>query len=245
MAWQTPKTDWRGADGVRDTDMNRIEGNILDLYHGKLRDDTYLYVDATTGNDDTGRGTAAAPYRTINKALNSIPRSTNGKDAVISISGGYYPEDVVIRGFDAPVTLMNGGQSVTVRSFRVDGCHCSLNNGIEIVTNSVVQVVNGGMLTGAGALHIDGAYLKLNYGAVVSLDLITCDNSPSFVIVVDGGSRLNAGLLDGNGNVAGLSAQGGSIISYGDINMEIDSTIYFTALGGRIYQGAQTNIPNY
>lgn len=245
MAWQTPKTNWVGADGVRDTDMNRIEDNILELYHNKLRADTYLYVDATAGNDETGAGTAASPYKTIGKALQTIPRDINGLDAVISIAGGYYPEDVIIRGFTAPIVLMNNGEPVTVSSFRVDGCHCSLSNGIEIVTNAVVQIVNGGMLTGAGALHVDGAYVKLNYGSIVSLDLITCDNSPSFAIVVDGGSRLNAGLLDGNGNVAGLSAQGGSIISYGDINMEIDNIIYFTALGGRIYSGAQSVSPSY
>lgn len=35
MAWQTPKTDWSSADGVRDTDMNRIEGNALELYNTK------------------------------------------------------------------------------------------------------------------------------------------------------------------------------------------------------------------
>jgi hypothetical protein len=34
MAWQTPKTDWKPADGVSDFDMNRIEGNTL-----QLRDD--------------------------------------------------------------------------------------------------------------------------------------------------------------------------------------------------------------
>lgn len=28
MAWQTPKTDWTSTDGVLDSDMNRIEGNI-------------------------------------------------------------------------------------------------------------------------------------------------------------------------------------------------------------------------
>lgn len=31
MAWQTPKTDWTPADGVADTDINRIEGNIEEL----------------------------------------------------------------------------------------------------------------------------------------------------------------------------------------------------------------------
>ena len=35
MAWQTPKTDWSSADGVRDTDMNRIEGNALELKNTK------------------------------------------------------------------------------------------------------------------------------------------------------------------------------------------------------------------
>ena len=27
MAWQEPKTNWQAADGVTDTDLNRIEGN--------------------------------------------------------------------------------------------------------------------------------------------------------------------------------------------------------------------------
>lgn len=32
MAWQTPKTDWSAPDGVSNVDMNRIEGNILEVY---------------------------------------------------------------------------------------------------------------------------------------------------------------------------------------------------------------------
>lgn len=33
MAWQTPKTDWAAQDGVRNTDLNRIESNALELYN--------------------------------------------------------------------------------------------------------------------------------------------------------------------------------------------------------------------
>lgn len=245
MAWQTPKVDWTAADGVRDSDFNRIEGNILELRGGALHDDAYLYVNATTGNDTTGTGTAVAPFKTIGKALSLLPRNLNGKEATISISGGYYQEDVVIKGFDAPVTLMNNGESVTVNSFRVDGCHCSLSGSIEIITSNTVYVVNGGKLSGAGALYVDGAYINVNYASVVALDTITCDNSPSFAIVVNGGSKLYASYLDGNANAYGLSAQGGSVIAYGDINMEIDDMIFFTSMGGRIYSGAQTSAPNY
>lgn len=35
MAFITPKTNWSSVDGVRDTDMNRIEGNIVHLYDNK------------------------------------------------------------------------------------------------------------------------------------------------------------------------------------------------------------------
>lgn len=50
MAWLTPKTDWSGADGVRNTDLNRIEGNILDLNSRSVNTDANIaslrqYVD--------------------------------------------------------------------------------------------------------------------------------------------------------------------------------------------------------
>lgn len=245
MAWQIPKTNWSSADGVRDSDMNRIEGNILELRSYDAHADIYVYVNASSGNDSTGNGTAAYPFRTITKALNSIPRNLNGKDAVVSIAAGSYQESVTIRGFDAPVVLMSSG-TVYVAGFRVDGCHCSLNGGIEIyVNNAAAYVVNCGTLTGAGSLHVDGAHVQASYGSTISLDSITCDNSPSFTIIADGNSRIHGMYLDGNNNEAGLSAQGGSVVSYGDINMEINSTIYFTAMGGRIYSGAQTVAPNY
>lgn len=31
MSWVIPKTNWAGADGVSEVDMNRIEGNIADI----------------------------------------------------------------------------------------------------------------------------------------------------------------------------------------------------------------------
>ena len=42
MAWQTPKVNWSASDGVRDTDMNRIEGNILDLENSKTDQEEFI-----------------------------------------------------------------------------------------------------------------------------------------------------------------------------------------------------------
>ena len=57
MAWQTPKTNWSSADGVRDTDLNRIEENTRVLYFEKLRDNTTIYV-SPSGNNSTGNGSS-------------------------------------------------------------------------------------------------------------------------------------------------------------------------------------------
>lgn len=244
MAWQAPKTNWTGSDGVRDIDLNRIEGNILELYGDNAHTDFYVYVSASNGDDNSGTGTAAQPYRTIGKALSAIPRNLNGKDAIISIYGGYYPESVNIKGFDAPITITTSGDEVTVTGFRVDGCHCSFSSA-DIVSNGVVYITNCGTLTGAGIITVNGAHVSVNYGSTLSLDTVVCNDSPGFAIAVDSASRFYAAYLDGNANSNGLSSQGGSVLAFGDINMEIDSVIYFTAIGGRIYSGTQptTQLP--
>lgn len=47
MAWQTPKTNWGAADGVRNTDMNRIEENILELRNQAMLAGVYQLLMAT------------------------------------------------------------------------------------------------------------------------------------------------------------------------------------------------------
>lgn len=248
MAFITPKTNWSRSDGVRDTDLNRIEGNIQELYNATLaRDGITIYVDARNGNDTTGTGEAGAPYATINKALDVVPRNVNGRDVIISINAGTYNEAVTIKGFDAPITLMSSGNNrvVEINSLRVDGCHCMLNNYIELSTKSTVYVVNGGTLSGDGMLHITGAYLNVNYSSKVSIVTFSCDNSPSFAILADKGSYFYAMEIYGSDNLYGIGSQGGSVVAYGDNHLSADTTQYVTSLGGRIYSGAQTSIPNY
>lgn len=243
MAWQTPKTDWGPPDGVRDTDLNRIEGNILELYtNGALQADRVVYVNASTGNDISGTGDASLPYATINKALGSIPRNFNGKSALISIADGTYPESVEISGFSSPVTLTGG--AITINSLRVVGCVC-LARDLEITTNGSVYVTDGGALIGDIFVHINGAFLTVNYGAAVALDVLRCYNSGGFAVAVDRGSRFYASYITGTGNVGGISCQGGSIAAYGDNELEARDTDLFTALGGRIYSGAQTSAARY
>jgi len=239
MAWQTPKTDWTSVDGVRYSDLNRMEGNMLELYNiDGLRADRVVYVNASTGNDTTGIGSASAPFKTITKALGSIPCNLNGKSVILSISAGSYPEAVTIKGFDGPLTINGSNGTVNVNSLRVEGCFCTLTN-IVLTTSSAVFIMDGASLVGNGSLVVSGSYVRVGYSSRLSLASVACHDNSSFAVVVDDASIFNAMDLRGDNNANGISCQGGSIVAFGDINMEVSSIAYFTAMGGRIYSGAQ------
>ena len=122
MAWQTPKTDWAPPDGVRDSDFNRIEGNALALYEETARATRIIYV-ATTGNDDTGNGTSANPYKTITKALSVAPKNLAGLSITIHIATGTYAETVAIKGFTGGVLRLSGNSAkVTIDRINIEAC---------------------------------------------------------------------------------------------------------------------------
>ncbi len=65
MAWSTPKTNWTSTDGIAYGDLNRIEGNILDL-HGRL---SSLTSDLTDHEADTDIHATKAAVRTASGKL--------------------------------------------------------------------------------------------------------------------------------------------------------------------------------
>lgn len=67
MAWVTPKTNWTGADGVRDSDLNRMEGNTQHLYSdlGVLKqhiDDILYAISQRVALNDLPEGAEFALY---------------------------------------------------------------------------------------------------------------------------------------------------------------------------------------
>ena len=50
MAFTTPKTNWTPADGVRYTDLNRIEGNALHLNENKAELSDFVALQGSVAN---------------------------------------------------------------------------------------------------------------------------------------------------------------------------------------------------
>ncbi|MBC1230557.1 hypothetical protein [Listeria booriae] len=79
---------------VNDT-AKKLEDQLKALY-GATEANLEIYVDASKGNDTSGTGASDAPYKTINKAVQQIPRALNGSAVYIYLVPGIYNEDVYI-----------------------------------------------------------------------------------------------------------------------------------------------------
>ena len=84
MAWQTPKTNWKAADVVSPTDMNRIEGNIEAIETGARTVDPAQVPSGNTG--------------TLRQFLNWLP------NRIKAITGK-------TNWWDAPSTTLEGANS--------------------------------------------------------------------------------------------------------------------------------------
>lgn len=212
MAWQTPKTNWSAADGVRNTDFNRIEGNILALYYGSLHAATTLYVNASTGNDTTGTGSAGAPFKTITMALSVLPKDLGGFAHTISITAGTYAETVNIHNFFGGTIALSGasGAAVSISGLDIRGCNVLLSNINLTVTGSGVFVGEKAMFyCGSGTITVSGAVeaFTLRYGAVVEITTtLTVNNSTSRALQAQYASTVSIANLAGTANNVGIFA---------------------------------------
>lgn len=256
MAWQTPKTNWSAADGVRDSDFNRIEGNILELYNKQeLRAATTFYVNAISGDDTTGTGSVSAPFKTIMKAVNSLPKHLGGYNASISIASGTYEETVNINGFAGKLMLTGvSNASVNIYKLVVDSCVVIINS---IVINAEandapIDVENGGTLictaqnlkannttTGTSGVKVGNAS-----SLFIANTLTVGGMGGGAAVLCTQGSVAHIHTLAGSNKASGLEASNGGKISF-VLNSFNATSAAVTYTGGRIYSASQASIPNY
>lgn len=240
MAWQTPKTNWTGVDGVRDTDFNRIEGNILELYNTyKVHNDITLYVNASTGNDTGGTGTDASPFKTISAALATLPSNLGSKTVGLNIAAGTYEDDVVLRGFNGVLKLYSAGV-VNIRSMRVEGC-CVYQYGSQTNFKRGIALDYGASYTGQSIMYVSEANsigISVRNGSrFVLYNTATISNTTSAAIEASGSSMIYISIVAGNSNTVGIRSDTGSVVGYGTINMTA-TTQRISNTGGRIYTGS-------
>lgn len=93
-----------------------------------LTSDTYLYVDAVNGND-INPGTQPKPFKTIQAALNSLPKDLGGFRAQIIVAPGHYQGTITISGFyngahHRPVLIIGATDLLEADDYHIDAIFC-------------------------------------------------------------------------------------------------------------------------
>lgn len=214
-----------------------------------LAEDVTVYV-STAGSDATGDGTAAAPFSTIQHALNSIPKNLNGHIVNINIAAGTYPEDVIVENFSAARIVFVGAADAAVTINKLDIRNCTLN--FEFVH---ITVSGGGIYGMFGAKFYLGPNTKLtcnggSYGVYARYNCtfslmgdVTINNTSGQAIRAGSACHVYVHNLSGTGNKVGLYA-GGGIIQCGTKTLAA-TTEYTTSAGGRIYANGQSETDKY
>lgn len=86
--------------------LGKVKKFIEDTKGRYLENDVAYYV-ATTGSDDTGDGTQNKPFKTIQKAVNMVPKDLAGYTVIINVASGTYVEKLTLNGyFDGKIILI-------------------------------------------------------------------------------------------------------------------------------------------
>ena len=226
------------------THINKV---LFDQKAYTLTGDVTLYV-ATTGSDVTGDGTSAAPYATIQKAVDSLPKWMDGHTATISIANGTYEETVSLVGFQGGILELGlVSQSVTVRGILVNASsYIRINTSITSLTSTTLIIRNGSQVQICKAITIDGGSAKasgisVQTGSTLGVltdffeyTTVTVKNTSFAAVHAFGGARAHLGSIVGSNNAVGLRVDEGGIITYGMNTMTANTATIMTT-GGRIY----------
>lgn len=256
VSGQTNVYDMSRADSPV-TEGTPINKALFDQKAYTLTEGVTVYV-STTGSDTTGTGESSAPYKTVQKAIDSLPKCLGGYHAQIDIAAGTYDERVTVDGFyGGRLTIGVSGRTVTLRGISVmssSGVRLYISNLTYSATytgtllyadyGSDVTVLSGLTIRGGDASGISGvaaARGSLINSPGVTIALLNCGGN---AVYATSGAKITLGTVNGNSNTSyGLRADLGGLITYSDKNLTAtagDST----GSGGRILTASGTALAN-
>ena len=226
-----------------------INKALFDHKSDALVEDVIVYVSAS-GSDIDGDGSVDAPFKTIQKALDALPKNLNGYTVTVDVEAGTYNERVVCKGFIGGKLILGlNNRLVTIQGVDFDSCSfVEMNlNRITSATDSslnLMRVMNGSNVYLNRSIIFDGVSrggngISATYNSTVSAVngvTITVNNCTGSAVVATNGSQVSLYTIAGTNNLAGLYASVGGVITYetGSITSFLGDE---STGGGRIWTG--------
>lgn len=218
-----------------------------------LTGDVTVYV-STSGSDVTGTGESVAPFRSVQKALDELPKCLGGHHAQIDIADGTYDEAVTIDSFyGGRLTLGVSGRAVNLSGITVmssDGIrinirkvgrtsvsptnlvHVDYGSNVSIMSDLIIHGENGAV---SGLTAARGSVISSG----VSVEIRGCQST---CVHASGGSRIAVGAINGNyttNTSYAIRADMGGVVSFS--SQTLKATLgNSTGSGGRILTGSGT-----
>ena len=246
---------WERADEptVEGTPINKALFDSIAADVG-LSANVTVYVSGA-GSDTLGDGSSANPYKTIAKALSTLPKHLGGYHARISVGTATDNEDVVVTGIIGGHVIFTGasGASMTIKSLTVsEGSSVHMENislGVSGSAGTAGIVVQQAQLLCFGnvfvtAAQATGVYVARNGFALFSTTL-GVNNTTGIALHATSGATVYVNTLAGSSNT-GISIQSsnGARVAFNSRTITATSS-FLTMYGGRIYTGSQADTPNY
>lgn len=186
MAWQEPKTNWNDKDAVRPSDMNRIEGNILELKKAATIDIADAAGNFTATNVEDALQELAGNVKngksSIANAIVAMGQSASGGDTFDTLAAK-------IRDISKDATAAEGNV-LSGKTFYAGGAKKTgtmPNRGAVVITPSTQnQAIPQGYHNGQGYVKGDANLLPKNIVQGVSIFGVTGAAPYNAKLILDG-----------------------------------------------------------
>ncbi|SFH22898.1 phage minor structural protein, N-terminal region [Desulfotomaculum arcticum] len=242
-----------GGDVIADLDA-RV-GGFRELYVGKLTSNTIqvnydndiYYIDAVNGRDDNTGLDPSQPLRTIQKAIDKVPRFNFGVVTIQCAAGQTFYETIAIQGYYG-----SGQLAIELQGSVLNGNIAIHSNGMDVFLEDGIinDVPLAGELNGQAAtvyvtdsrlqaLRIDVNTNSLcQWGLLAASSYISLDRCSFYGaadVAVEAGEGSTVNITDCTGTApTGLRADGPSIIAGGGTAPQGDTANTETINGGQI-----------
>lgn len=231
VAGATNTYDMVRAD-VPITEGTPINKKLFDSKSDCLVEDVTVYV-STTGSDVEGDGSVDAPFKTIQAAIDALPKHLGGHTAEIYVDFGTYDERVSVVGFfggrlkiglPGNVFIIKGidiveSSFVETNIYQIEDSVTGskalfdVSGGSSVFVNS--DMIIDGLTQSATAMRaIDNSTISIEGGRTLTV------NNCGAAINAQKCSFVTVGKLTGSSNTFGMMAYMGSIISYNTDTLE-------------------------
>ena len=164
-----------------DLSADTITCNTLNSpkYPGTLDGDTELFVNSSSGNDDAELDDGAV-YKTVQGALDALPKLLNGKTVHITMQTNS-TEDVYLKGFVGGVVKIYMNGKTLYGTFRTYICSAAVHiyGGTKDSTEGATGVIHPNVGLAFATRSTSVGFESSQYGALYKVKVFAPDTNPS------------------------------------------------------------------